>query len=232
MNVEIFADTTKIEELREFADWGVISGCTTNPLICANDGVTDFESHMKTILGIVKGPVSLEVTTNDPAEMVDQAECFNSWGSNVVVKLPMNIAGLKAAKIVLEKGIKVNLTVCMNHIQAMLAAIAGATFVSIFWGRIEDMGYKARPEVHKTREILDRDHMPAKIIAGSLRSVGDATRAMVCAHILTATPKLLRQMQSHPRTESTIDEFLRAYGNRSQTTLPDRQAPTKERSRA
>ena len=207
--MEIFADTANLNELQEFNSWGVIDGCTTNPIICVKSGITDFEGHMKKILAMIDGPVSIEVTTNDLDEMLMQAHMFATWGDNVVVKLPMNIPGLKATKVLSEEGIKTNVTACMSTKQAILAAKAGATYVSIFWARIEDMGYDASIVVKDTREILDKHRMQSKIIIGSFRSMSHIITAMKTgAHVLTIPSDLLKNMHWNPRTESTINEFL------------------------
>jgi transaldolase len=228
--MKIFADTANIDELKEFKSWGVIDGCTTNPLICVKNGVTDFESHMKSILTIMeKKPVSIEVTTNDPKEMLEQTRTFATWGENVVVKLPMNIAGLKTTKIAADESIKVNVTACMDMNQAVLAAKAGATYVSLFWGRIEDMGYDAAKVSEDTRNVFDKHNMKSEIILGSLRSVGDVTRASKTgAHILTIPSDVLKKLQYNPRTESTINEFLTEWS----AHLRKQESTTKEKSRS
>lgn len=207
--MKFFADTANIVEIEEFQSWGVIDGCTTNPIICVKSGVTDVEGHMEKILSLKTGPVSIEVTTNDLDEMLDQARMFSSWGDDVVVKLPMNVNGLKACRVLTQEGIKTNVTACMSTKQAILAAKAGATYVSIFWARIEDMGYDAGTVVRETREILDTHGMSSQIIIGSFRSMSHIIGAMKTgAHVLTIPSDLLRQMHWNPRTESTITEFL------------------------
>jgi len=164
---------------------------------------------MKKILDLGTGPVSIEVTSNDLDEMLSQARMFATWGKDVVVKLPMNINGLKACKILTQEDIKTNVTACMSTKQAILAAKAGATYVSIFWARIEDMGYDASTVVRETREILDTHNMGSKIIVGSFRSMSHIITAMKTgAHVLTIPSDLLKQMHWNPRTESTINEFL------------------------
>lgn len=216
--MKIFADTANIEELKEFKSWGVIDGCTTNPIICAKAGITDFESHMKAILELLNGkPVSIEVTTNDHKEMLTQAREFSKWGNNVVVKLPMNVAGLKSTAKLSEEGMKINVTACMDPVQAVLAAKAGAAYVSLFWGRIEDMKVDASNVVRETRNVLDTHDMKAQIIVGSLRSVSDATRAMKTgAHVLTIPSETLKKLHYHPRTESTINEFLTQWNDHTE----------------
>lgn len=212
--MEIFADTAVIPEIEEFSSWGVIDGCTTNPIICVKAGITDLEGHMKKILRLVPGPVSIEVTTNDLEKMLAQARLFAQWGKNAVIKLPMNVNGLKACTVLSNEGIKTNVTACMSTKQAILAAKAGATYVSIFWARIEDMGYDAGAVVKDTRAILDTHGMKSKIIIGSFRSMSHIITAMKTgAHVLTIPTDLLKQMPWNPRTEATINEFLTQWNS-------------------
>ena len=207
--MKIFADTANIDEIKEFHEWGVIDGVTTNPLIIVKSGVKDLETHMKKILALDTGHVSIEVTSNELDEMLAQARWFASWDKDAVIKLPMNVNGLKACKTLTAEGIKTNVTACMSTKQAILAAKAGATYVSIFWARIEDMGYDASTVVKETREILDTHDMDSQIIIGSFRSMSHIITAMKTgAHVLTIPTELLKQMPWNPRTESTINEFL------------------------
>ena len=206
--MEIFADTASLEELKELISWGIVSGCTTNPKLCAKEGV-DFEKRMKDILQLVKGHVSIEVTTNDYDLMIEEAKEYSTWGKNVVVKIPMNINGLKAVKTLCEVGIKTNVTACMSAKQAILPALAGADYVSLFWGRIEDMGYNARTTAEDTVKVFNESNVKAKIILGSFRQVSQVNMAMLTgAHVITITPPIIKDMVSNPRTTETIQEFL------------------------
>jgi len=206
--MEIFADTASLDELKEFLSWGLVAGCTTNPKICADEGV-DFETRMKDILKLVKGPVSIEVTTNDYELMVKEAKKYASWGKNAVIKIPMNINGLKAVKTLKEEGIKTNVTACMSTKQAILPALAGADYVSLFWARIEDMGYDAREITEQTVRVFRESGVKAKLILGSFRQISHLNRAISSgAHVLTIPPKLLKGMVDNPRTTETIQEFL------------------------
>lgn len=206
--MEIYADTASLEELKELLSWGVIAGCTTNPKLCAKEGV-DFEKRMKEILQLVKGPVSIEVTTNDYDLMVKEAKEYNSWGRNVVVKIPMNVSGLKAVKTLKGMNIRTNVTACMATKQAILAALAGADYVSLFWGRIEDMGYNAKAVAEETVAVFAESNVKSKIILGSFRQVSQINSAMLTgAHIITIVPPIIREMVSNPRTTETIQEFL------------------------
>lgn len=207
--VEIFIDTANLSDIKEIMSWGIVDGCTTNPKIIFEEKGCNFEMRMKEILKLVKGPVSIEVTTNDTGEMIKEAEVYNTWGNNVVVKIPMTIEGLKAVKVLKEKNIKTNVTACMNTNQAILAAKAGATYISLFWGRIEDLGYNATKIVEDTADIFRKHGFESKIIIGSFREVSHVQQAFSTgAHVLTITPKILQKLPIHPRTDSTIQEFL------------------------
>jgi transaldolase len=206
--MKIFADTASLDELKELLSWGIISGCTTNPKICAQEGV-EFESRMKEILQLVKGPVSIEVTTNDYDLMVEEAKKYASWGENTVVKVPMNAPGLKAVKTLKEAGIKTNVTACMSAKQAILPALAGADYVSLFWARIEDMGYNAQTVTEDALKAFKDSNVDSKIIIGSFRQISHINRAILTgAHILTISPDIIKGMVNNPKTTETIQEFL------------------------
>lgn len=216
--MELFIDTANLDDIKEVMSWGIISGCTTNPAIVAKEEGCDFETRMKEILSLVKGPVSIEVTTNDPKEMVTEAEKYSKWGNNVVIKIPMGVEGLKATSILANKGIKTNVTACMSASQAMLAAKAGATYVSLFFGRISDMGYNAYDVVKQSVEMFKQNEFKSKIIIGSIRSVSDIMSAtMAGAHVITIPPKFFPKMANHPKTTETIDEFLKFWAEFKKT---------------
>lgn len=207
--MKIFIDTANLEKIKEISSWGIVEGCTTNPKIISKEEDANFEERIKKILEIVDGPVSVEVTTNDPEKMIEEAEKYNKWGENVVVKIPMGPSGLKAVKILSEKGIKTNVTACMSMSQAVLAAKAGATYASLFMGRICDMGYDAKEVIRETVEVFEEFDYDTKIIIGSIRRVRDINNAALAgAHIVTIPPKFFPKMASNPKTEETIQEFL------------------------
>nr|MDO8084628.1 transaldolase family protein [Candidatus Sigynarchaeum springense]MDO8118498.1 transaldolase family protein [Candidatus Sigynarchaeota archaeon] len=207
--MQFFADTANIDELKELISLGIVEGCTTNPTICLKEKGCNFETQMKKIIDLVNGDVSIEVTSNKYEEMLKQARLFSSWGKNVVVKIPMNRDGLKAVFTLGKEGISTNVTACMATKQAILAAKAGAKYVSFFWARIEDMGHSAKDTVTSTVELFRFHEIPTKIIVGSLRQMSQINDALQTgADILTIVPELLYAMIDHPRTESTIAEFL------------------------
>jgi len=209
--VKIFADTSKVEEIREFASWGVIDGVTTNPKIIATDG-NDLESTIKEICKITPGPVSVEVTTNDYEGMVKEGTHYASWAKNIVVKVPVIPSGLKALVAFKAKGIRTNATCAMSYNQAILAAKAGATYVSLFYGRMGDLGFDPYIVIKNTAETYAKWDCKSEIISGSIRSLLDVKRSIQAgAHIVTVPPKFLRQMVSNPMTDKTVDEFLEAW---------------------
>lgn len=207
--MEFFADTADVKELKELISLGCIDGCTTNPIIMAKTGNKDFKTQMKEILDLVSGPVSLEVVTNNYEEMLSQARGLASFGNNVVVKVPMNLQGLKAVAVLSKEGIKTNVTACMSVKQAVIAAKSGATYVSLFWARIADMGYDPKEIVMQTANIFKYYGFKSKIIVGSFRQLSQVNEALMSnAHVLTIPTKILLEMVWNPRTESTIQEFL------------------------
>ncbi|MBD3203186.1 fructose-6-phosphate aldolase [Candidatus Woesearchaeota archaeon] len=210
--MKIFADTANLKDLKELISWGIVDGCTTNPSIVAKEKGVDFKTRMKEIIDLVDGPVSIEVTTNDLHEMITESKKYAAWGDNVNVKIPMGITGLKAVNILNKNDIKTNVTACMSTKQAVLAAKAGATFVSLFWARMEDMGYNSELIVGETAEIFERHNIKSEIILGSFRQVSHINRAMLSgAHILTIPTPILKKLPWNPRTKSTIDEFLKSW---------------------
>lgn len=206
---ELYIDSANLEEINEVLSWGISTGCTTNPKIVSKEKGCDFEQRMKEILKLIDGPVSIEVTTNDFNEMVKEAEEYNTWGDNVVVKIPMGVDGLKATKILSEKGIKTNVTACMELNQAIMAARAGATYMSLFYGRIGDMGGAPEKVIEETKKLFSERGLKTKIIVGSIRSVNDVNSALVSgADIVTVTYPILEKMAYNPQTEKSINEFL------------------------
>lgn len=209
--MKIFADTSKVEEIREFASWGVVDGVTTNPKIIASDG-NELEGTIKEICKITSGPVSVEVTTNDYEGMVKEGSHYAAWAKNIVVKVPVIPAGLKALVAFKAKGIKTNATCAMSYNQAVLAAKAGANYVSLFYGRIGDLGFDPFIVIKDTAETYRMWGCKSEIISGSIRSLLDVNRSMQAgAHIVTVPPKFIRQMADNPQTARTVDEFLEAW---------------------
>lgn len=211
----IFLDSSDLTEIRQLLATGVVSGITTNPLIISkeNPGV-DLKSHILEIISLGKVPTSVELTTETESEMLAEAREYARWRpEHVVIKVPVTEVGLRVIRT-LEREDKtpVNVTCIMSFNQAYLSALAGASYVSIFSGRVRDMGYEPAPIIEKTRAALDRERLKAQIIVGSIRHLGDVNEALHAgAHIVTVPPAILRKMVWHPRTTETIREFNDAW---------------------
>lgn len=210
--MELFIDTANIDEIREISRWGVLRGVTTNPKIFAKEEV-DLRTRVDEILNLVPGPLSIEVTTNDLNEMIVEAQKYAFWSHHVVVKVPMGPVGLEAVKVLRQKGIKTNVTAVMTVNQALLAALAGATYASIFLARINDIGYDGTEVVRQTSALFKQSGFSTKIIVGSIRLLTQINEAALAgADIITVPHKFFAQMACHPQTEKTIQEFLEAWG--------------------
>ncbi|MBN2192540.1 MAG: transaldolase [Polyangiaceae bacterium] len=215
----LFLDSSVPDEVTTIFDWGVVCGVTTNPLIIARElGAIDLETCIREIVARSTGPVSVELTTETPEAMLDEALGYHAWAPDrICIKVPFSEVGLQVIHKLAGREIATNATCMMNFSQLYLAALAGATYVSLFSGRIRDMGYEPGPIITETRAILDREGSPAKIIVGSIRHVADVVAALQHgAHIVTVPPAIIRKMIWNPRTESTIREFNEAWKNRSQ----------------
>lgn len=217
----IFLDTGKLDEIQKYHALGIIRGVTTNPSILVKDGVTGgwagIEKHCKEIARLVDPlPVSVEVTINESEEMLEQARLFAAWGKNINVKIPIHgpEGGTENLKLVHEletrENIRVNVTAMMSAQQCLLAAMAGATYVSIFGGRVNNMGYDSRLEVKRLRGLLDAFGSSSKIIVGSTREVLNIIEWFEAgADIVTAMPALLEGMLVHPYSKETVQMFLK-----------------------
>lgn len=207
--MQIFIDTANVEEIKEAVSWGCISGATTNPKIMSLEkGGYSFKEKIEEILKIVKNPVSVEVTAEHWEGMVEEAQEYASWDENIVIKIPMGKEGLKAVNILEKEGIKTNITVIMAVNQAILAALSGASYASIFYGRVCDMGYDAFEVIKKTSELFRLHQIPTRIIVGSIRTLLDVNRAFFAgADIVTVPFKFLKMMTQNLQTEATVKEF-------------------------
>ncbi|MGA2449540.1 MAG: transaldolase family protein [Polyangiaceae bacterium] len=214
----LFIDSSQPKEIQELFSWGVLSGVTTNPLIIAREAPdADLGERIRAIVAVSTGDVSVELTTETEREMIEESLQYHAWEPRrITIKVPFSETGLKVLHQLVKRGIKTNVTCLMAMNQAYLAALAGATYVSIFSGRVRDMGYDVRPVIASTREILEREDLDSKIIVGSMRHLMDVNEALEAgAHIPTVTPPILRKMVWNPRTIETIAEFNTAWRNRS-----------------
>mgnify|MGYP005842358559 CR=1 FL=1 len=213
--MRLFLDTANIQEIRQAAAWGVISGVTTNPSLMAKEKGADFRETIQEICSLVDGPISAEVTALDTEGMVSQARELAKWADNVVIKVPITPAGLGATKVLSGEGINTNLTLCFSANQAILAAAAGATYVSPFLGRLDDIGHDGMGLVAEIVAIYKNYGLPTQVIAASIRHpLHVVEAAKVGAHIATVPYKVLTQMVEHPLTKIGIDRFMADWASR------------------
>jgi transaldolase len=211
--MEIFLDTANLEEIERWLDRGVLDGVTTNPSIMLKAGAYDLQRRALEIAGLVEPrPVSVEVTSNDLDDMVRQARTYAEWAPNIVVKIPViNEFGQPCLGVVrrLEReGIRVNMTACLSYGQALLGAKAGATFVSIFAGRVSDEGGDSPGLIRSIREWLDLWGSTSKIIVGSIRSTIDVqSAAQAGTHVITVPPPILDKFIDHRYSRDTVHGF-------------------------
>jgi len=211
--MKIFMDTAMVEEIKEFAAWGVVYGVTTNPSLIAKTG-RDRDTVIKEICALVEGPVSAEVISTDCDGMVKEARELAKIADNIVVKIPCIIEGLKAVHILHQEGIKTNVTLVFSLEQAMLAARAGACYVSPFIGRLDDIGQSGLQLVEDMVHIFKIYDLPTEIIAASIRNKEHVEGVMLAgAHIATIPTKILREMVKHPLTDKGLEKFLADYAN-------------------
>lgn len=206
--MQLFLDTANVEEIKEALTWGVISGVTTNPSLVAKEK-REFRVLVKEICDMVPGPVSAEVISLDSKEMIVEARELAKIAPNVVVKIPMCIEGLKAVKVLSKEGVKTNVTLVFSANQGLLAALAGATYVSPFVGRLDDVGNEGMDVVEDLVILIENYDLPTKVIAASIRHpmhVLEAAR--VSAHVATVPYKVLESMTRHPLTDIGIVRFL------------------------
>jgi len=207
--VRIFLDTANIQEIRDAARMGVISGVTTNPSLVAKEGRGDLRERVLEICSIVQGAVSVEVLSLEVEGIVEEARRISRWSEQVVVKVPITAAGLEATAALSKEGVKTNLTLCFSPNQALLAALAGATYVSPFVGRLDDAGHDGMQVVADAVEILDYYQLETQVIAASIRHpLHCIAAAKAGAHVATVPYKVLMQMIQHPLTDVGIDRFL------------------------
>lgn len=206
--MRLFIDTANVEEIREVSRWGVITGVTTNPSLIAKEG-RNFYEVVKEICTIIDGPISAEVVSTEAGSMVAEAEELAGIHPNIVIKIPMMEEGLKAVSILSRKGIKTNMTLVFSANQALLAARAGATYVSPFLGRIDDVGQDGVQVVADTVQIFAQHGIDTEIIAASIRHPVHVTEAAkVGADIATVPYAVLKKMVRHPLTDAGIEKFL------------------------
>jgi transaldolase len=210
--MQIFLDTANVEEIRQAARLGVVSGVTTNPSLLSREGTADYETVVKEICSIISGPVSAEVLSEDLDRMLAEARAKAAWAPNVNIKIPVTEVGLQAISTLSREGIKINMTLCFSVNQALLGALAGAAFVSPFVGRLDDIGHDGMKLVQDIVEIYRQYSLPTMVIAASIRHpLHCVTAARAGAHIATVPYKILKQMVQHPLTDIGVERFLADY---------------------
>lgn len=205
--MEFYIDTAEIEAIKKYWDMGVIDGVTTNPTLIARSGRV-FSEVIAEIAEVVKGPISVEAVSETAEELIEESKKLAEYGEHIVVKIPMTEAGLKATKELTKLGIKTNVTLVFSASQALLAAKAGATYVSIFVGRLDDKGHEGMDVVWETSQIFQNFGMESKIITASIRHprhVIDAAKAG--SHVSTVPPAILDKMIVHPLTDDGLAKF-------------------------
>lgn len=206
--MKFFVDTANVEEIRRVARLGLVDGVTTNPSLVAKEG-RDFKEVVQEICGIVDGPVSAEVIGTRAEDMLREAEEIAGWASNVVIKLPMTEDGLYAAHELAKRGIRTNVTLVFSAAQGLMAAKAGASFISPFVGRLDDIGVDGMQLIRDLNAIVRQYGFNSEIIVASVRSIRHVEQAAVAgAHIATIPGSLLPQLWKHPLTDIGIERFL------------------------
>lgn len=209
--MKFFIDTANFEEIKEAHSWGILSGVTTNPSLVAKENIS-FHDRLKEITALVPGSVSAEVIALDAEGMIKEGRELAAIAPNITVKLPMTAEGLKACSVFAAEGIKTNVTLIFSANQALMAARAGATYVSPFIGRLDDIGQDGLALIETIADIFTIHNIDTEIIAASIRSPQQITNgALAGAHISTVPFKVLQQLFSHPLTEKGIDQFLKDW---------------------
>jgi len=214
--VKIYLDTANLGEIREAARWGILSGVTTNPSLMAQEEGADFEDTIRTICGLVNGPISAETVSEDADGMVAEGVEFAAWHPNVIIKVPSTTEGLEAVSRLGRRGIRCNVTLIFNTNQALMAALAGAFVVSPFIGRVDDMSYDGMELIREIAAVFDQDpEIRTQILAASIRHPRHVTEsALAGAHIATCPFNVLKKCMKHPLTDLGMASFLADWRKR------------------
>ncbi len=218
--MKFFVDTADTDEIRDLAETGLVDGVTTNPSLVAKSG-RDFVEVVKEICTIVDGPVSAEVTATEAGAMIDEGKKLAQIASNVTIKVPLTWDGLKACKAISQGGTMVNVTLCFSANQALLAAKAGATFISPFIGRLDDIGEDGVQLIRDIRTIYDNyDALSTQILSASIRSDEHVKQVAIAgSDVATVPPDVLRALSQHPLTDKGLAAFLADWEKTGQTIL-------------
>jgi transaldolase len=212
--VQFFLDTASLTEIEEFVKWGIADGVTTNQKIFLSEGGVDFKHRVMKICSLVNGPISVETTKSSVEELLKEAREYASWHKNIVVKVAMHGdgRGMQVVHELAKERIKTNMTVMMTFNQLVLAAKAGATYVSLFFNRAKEAGEDPVKIIQDYARVAKEGDLKARLIVGSIRTPDDVSQAIAAgAHIMTVPAKILRQMPFNQRTQDTIAEFDKAW---------------------
>lgn len=215
--MKFFIDSANVSEIKEIAAYGLIDGVTTNPTLIAKSGL-DFKTVISEICSFIKGPVSAEVAATDYENMVREGEILSKLAKNVCIKLPMTLDGLKACQHFSNKGIQTNITLCFSAAQAILAAKAGATFVSPFVGRLDDIGQDGLSLIEEICQIYSNyPNFKTEVLVASIRNPIHITQsAKMGAHVATIPGKVIKQLIQHPLTDKGIETFVKDWAESGQ----------------
>jgi transaldolase len=214
--MKFFVDTADTKEIRELNELGLLDGVTTNPSLILKSG-GNIAEVTKEICSIVEGPVSAEVVATDYAEMMREADVLSKIADNICIKVPLTLDGLRACKSITSSGRLVNVTLCFSANQALLAAKAGATFISPFIGRLDDMGFDGVELIAEIRQIYDNYGFETEILAASIRTQDHVKRvALIGADVATVPPSTLRALVKHPLTDKGLEQFLADWAKTGQ----------------
>ena len=217
--MKFFVDTAEIKDIRDLYATGLLDGVTTNPSLVAKSG-RDFKEVIAEICSIVPGPVSAEVAATDYEGMVAEGRHLAKIASNVVVKVPLTVDGLKATKTFHDEGIKINVTLCFSPNQALLAAKVGATYISPFIGRLDDINIEGMQLIRDIRQIYDNYAYTTEILAASIRTPNHVTEAALAgADVATIPPAVIYKLADHPLTKSGLDQFVKDWKATGQSIL-------------
>ena len=218
--MKFFVDTANIEEIEKLIPTGFVDGVTTNPSLIAKQGA-DMAETIKNICSIVNGPVSAEVTATEFTKMLEEGEYLASLAKNVAVKVPLTVDGLKTCKSLREKGIMVNVTLCFSAAQALLAAKAGASFISPFVGRLDDIGEKGMDLIEDIVIMYENYAFETEVLVASIRTKQHVIdSAVIGAHVATLPPKVIYELYDHSLTDKGLKAFLDDWAKTGQSILP------------
>ena len=207
--MKLFLDTANIDDIKKYASWGLVDGVTTNPSLMAKEKGVKLEDRIKEIASVIEGPVSSEVLSTNAKGMVEEGKKYATWAKNIYIKCPMTPAGLEATQELAKEGIPVNMTLVFSANQALLAAKAGAAFVSPFIGRLNDVGQDGMQLIAEITQIYNNYQFPTEILVASIRSPRQVTEAaMIGADIATIPAAIFDKLVKHPLTDSGLRRFL------------------------